>query len=518
MRIQKKRTERRRRRSRGVASSAIALLALVGLAVPPTAQAAELDAITAVTVVEPTGDIHLYDTLRLEATWAVPDSAQPGDTFSLAFPTTPRFVGVAATFPLRDPAGASVGTCTVAATAIACTLSDYVLTHDNVHGTLFFQSKAEETTEEDTVTFTTGDGGPITVEIPGGGVGPQRPEPVPTDATKSGVQTTDGTIEWYIWVPGRLLSGERPTLTDTATPGLNLLPDTVTIGSVATDAWAGGLFDPADFHPLSAGSDFVLTPGDAGSSFTVELTAPAQADRLYRLSYRTALPADAHNGQVFANTVSGSSVTTTTATVTASVAGGDGEGDGRGGFSVAKRIVGEGAPLVPADATFAVDYSYPTADGPVTGTLTLPADGTAHAVGRIPVGAVVTLSEHTAEAVPGVVWGRPQFRGAGVTTTDGGAQLTIGADSVVSVELTNPTTLSPPSPTTPPTTVEPPSPSAPATPPAPPSRGLAATGGAAGGLIGLAAGAVLALAAGVLLSRRVRPRADSAPGRTGIET
>ena len=507
MRIQKKRTERRRRRSRGVASSAVALLALVGLAVPPTAQAAELDAITAVTVVEPTGDIHLYDTLRLEATWAVPDSAQPGDTFSLAFPTTPRFVGVAATFPLRDPAGATVGTCTVAATAIACTLSDYVLTHDNVHGTLFFQMKAEESTEEDTVTFTTGDGGPITVEIPGGGVGPQRPEPVPTDATKSGVQTTDGTIEWYIWVPGRLLGGERPTLTDTATPGLNLLPDTVAIGSVATDAWAGGLFDPADFHPLSAGSDFVLTPGDAGSSFTVELTAPAQADRLYRLSYQTELPADAHNGQVFANTVSGSSVTTTTATVTASVAGGDGEGDGRGGFSVAKRIVGEGASLVPADATFAVDYSYPTADGPVTGTLTLPADGTAHAVERIPVG-----------AVPGVAWGSPQFTGDGVTATDGGAQLTISADSVVTVELRNPTTLSPPSPTTPPTTVEPPSPSAPATPPAPPSRGLAATGGDAGGLIGLAAGAVLALAAGVLLSRRVRTRADSAPGRTGIET
>lgn len=489
-----------------MASSAVALLALVGLAVPPAAHAAELDAITAVTVVEPTGDIHLYDTLRLEATWAVPDSAQPGDTFSLAFPTTPRLVGVAATFPLRDPAGATVGTCTVAATAIACTLSDYVLTHDNVRGTLFFQMKAEETTDVDTVTFTTGDGDPITVEIPGGGVGPQRPEPVPTDATKSGVQTTDGTIEWYIWVPGRLLGGERPTLTDTATPGLTLLPGTVAIGSVASDAWAGGLFDPADFHPLAAGSDFILTPDPASSAFTVELTAPAQADRLYRLSYRTKLPADAHNGQVFANTVSGSSFTTTTATVTASVAGGDGAGDGRGGFSVAKRIVGEGASLVPAGATFAVDYSYPTADGPVTGTLTLPADGTARQVTQIPAGAVVTLSEHTAEAVPGVVWGSPQFTGDGVTATDGGAQLTISADSVVTVELRNPTTLSPPSPTTPPITVEPPSPSASATPPAPPSRGLAATGGEAGGLIGLTAGAVLALAAGAVLRRRAGTR------------
>lgn len=498
-------------------SSAIALLALVGLAVPPAAHAAEWDAITSATVVEPTGEVHLYDTLRLEATWAVPDSAQPGDTFSLSFPTTPRFVGVTSSFPLRAPDGATVGTCTVAATAITCTLSDYVLTHDNVRGTLFFQMKAEETTEDDTVTFTTGDGGPITVEIPGGGVGPQRSEPAPTDATKSGVQTADGTIEWYIWVPGRLLSGERPTLTDTATPGLSLLPSTVAIGSVAVDAWNGGLFDAADFRTLTAGSDYVFTPDADSSSFTVVFAAPAEPDRLYRVSYQTRLPADAHTGQVFSNTVSGSSFTTTTASVTASLAGGDGDGDGLGGFSVAKRITGAAAPLVPAGATFAVDYSYPGADGPVTGTLTLPVDGTDRSVGRIPVGTVVTLSEHTADAVPGVVWGTPQFRGDGVTTTDEGAQLTIGAGSVVAVELTNPATLSPPSPSTPPTTTEPPSPSTPPAPPSPPTTGLAATGGDPGGLIGLATGAVLALAAGILLSRRSATHADSAPGSTGIE-
>lgn len=155
--------------------------------------------------------------------------------------------------------------------------------------------------------------------------------------------------------------------------------------------------------------------------------------------------------------------------------------------------------------TFAVDYSYPTADGLVTGTLTLPADGTARQVAQIPAGAVVTLSEHTAEAVPGVVWGSPRFRGDGVTTTEGSTRLTIGAGSVAAVELTNPTTLSRPSPSTPPTTAEPPSPSEPTPPPAPPA-GLAATGGDTAGPIGLTAGAVLALAAGAVLRRRARTR------------
>ncbi|WP_217585277.1 hypothetical protein, partial [Microbacterium sp. GbtcB4] len=66
-------------------------------------------------------------------------------------------------------------------------------------------------------------------------------------------------------------------------------------------------------------------------------------------------------------------------------------------------------------------------------------------------------SQHGAYAVPGVVWGSPQCTGDGVTATDGGAHLTISAESVLAVELRNPTTLSPPSPPTPPTTVEPPS-------------------------------------------------------------
>ncbi|WP_101845830.1 DUF5979 domain-containing protein [Zhihengliuella sp. ISTPL4] len=410
---------------------------------PTTAQAAELDAITSVEIVEPATEVHLYDTIRLEATWAVPDTAQPGDTFSLTFPTTPSLVGVASAFQMLDPDGATIGTCTVVRTGITCTLSDYVLTHDNVQGNLFFQTKVEETTEEDTLTFTTGGGDPIIVNIPGGGILPQVPNPVPTDAIKSGVQTTTGGIEWYVWVPGNLLSGQNPTITDTYTEGLTLLPNTLSVGSVAVADWNDGFFDPADFTTLTPAVDYTLTPDASAPSFTVALAAPAQADRLYRLLYQTQLPADAVTGDVFNNTITGTSFTTTTASVTVSVAGGGGDGDGLGGFTVAKQITGDGASLIPDTATFLVDYSYTVPAGPVTGTLTLAADGTSQLLQNIPVGTVVTLTERPAVPVEGVVWGAPVFSGTGVTVTDTGAQLTIGDAANIAATLANPTTLAP---------------------------------------------------------------------------
>ncbi|WP_025104762.1 DUF5979 domain-containing protein [Microbacterium paraoxydans] len=455
-------------------------------------------------ITQPTGEVHLFDSIRFEATWAVPNTALPGDTFSLAFPATPLLQGIASTFQMLDPDGANIGTCTVTSSGVNCTLSDYVLTHDNVQGTFFFQAIAQEETDQDTITFTTGDGGEIVTEIPGGGILPRNPSPVPTDALKTGEQTANGTIAWYIWVPGNLLSGQNPTIVDTYTAGLEVLPETIWLGHVATADWNGGFFPEESFTTLTPEADYSFTPGLANPSFTIELAAPAQADHLYRLQYETRFPADVPNGTVFTNTVSGSSFTTTTGSVTVTTAGGGGDGDGLGGFTVAKQITGDGAALVPGTASFLVDYSYTAAGAPVTGTLTLAADGTAQSVQDIPEGTVVTLTERTAGAVAGIVWGTPLYAGEGVTTVDGSAQLSIGEDTVVAVELTNPTTLTPPSPSDPPTEEQPPAPPA---PPAPPTTGLAITGADPGSLWALSATALVILALGGTLIARARRRA-----------
>jgi hypothetical protein len=113
-------------------------------------------------------------------------------------------------------------------------------------------------------------------------------------------------------------------------------------------------------------------------------------------------------------------------------------------LSVTKRVTGSGSAAVPQDAAFTVHYSYPagdyepasTASGGAantypagSGTLTVANDGTATTAARIPTGAIVTLSEEAAAAVPGTTWGTPAFSQNPVT---------IGASAATAVTLTNP--------------------------------------------------------------------------------
>ncbi|MFF2267934.1 DUF5979 domain-containing protein [Cellulosimicrobium cellulans] len=106
-----------------------------------------------------------------------------------------------------------------------------------------------------------------------------------------------------------------------------------------------------------------------------------------------------------------------------------------GGFTVAKAVTGNAAGLVPDDTEFVVGWSAAlpggvTYPGPLTGTLTVLADGTVVAgPADLPVGTVVTVTEQTPlPDVPNVVWGTPAFApGAQVTIVEGatGVELTV---------------------------------------------------------------------------------------------
>lgn len=101
-----------------------------------------------------------------------------------------------------------------------------------------------------------------------------------------------------------------------------------------------------------------------------------------------------------------------------------------GGFTVAKRVVGDGADLVPAGTAFTVAYSYTANGTPVTGTLTVKADGTVvDGPADLPAGTVVTLSEPDLPTVAGVEWGTPSFSPSGTVT--------IGESGTIAVTLTN---------------------------------------------------------------------------------
>ncbi|ARU51142.1 hypothetical protein CBR64_06195 [Cellulosimicrobium cellulans] len=107
-----------------------------------------------------------------------------------------------------------------------------------------------------------------------------------------------------------------------------------------------------------------------------------------------------------------------------------------GGFSLAKTVEGDLAGSVPPGTAFEVEWSATlpagfTYDGPLTGTLTVLADGTVvDGPQDLPVGTVVTFTEINLPEVDGVVWGAPTFAPETVT---------VGNEENTLVTLTNTT-------------------------------------------------------------------------------
>lgn len=421
---------------------AICLAALAAvIATPATARAAEVAGITSLTITEPTDQIKVWDRIAFEATWAVPDTATAGDTFRLAFPTSPSLTGVRDSFALTAPDGQTVGTCEVSTGELVCTLTDYVDSHTDVSGTLHFRARADEETTLTEIPFTTGGGTVVPVDVPGG-IGPVPEFPAPTTPTKWGDVTLDGrSIAWGVNIPSSALAGETPTLTDTFTAGLVLDPASVAVAYVLAEDWAGGRYTVST--ALTAGSDYTVAELSS-ESFTVTVEAPIVADAIYVLRYKTALPADVRPGDAFHNTVTGSRWVTESTPVIYSQGGGDGEGViPVGGFTVTKKLSGPGAALVPDDREFRVAYSYDRAGETVEGELAVAA-GQTDGLTDLPAGTVVTLSEKAPEGVEGVAWQTPVFSGTGVQSTDGAATITIARGATLAVTLTNLTTVTPP--------------------------------------------------------------------------
>ncbi|MBG6055637.1 hypothetical protein IWX81_002060 [Salinibacterium sp. CAN_S4] len=118
-----------------------------------------------------------------------------------------------------------------------------------------------------------------------------------------------------------------------------------------------------------------------------------------------------------------------------------------GQFRISKTVTGPGGSLIPLDQSFTVSYTYPGLASPKT--LTVTKGGTSALSDEIPYGTIVTLSEATPTGGPaGVGWDTPGWSkgsGTGVVTDngDGTSTLTIGDASTVSVDLVNPTTVTP---------------------------------------------------------------------------
>jgi Bacterial Ig domain len=330
-------TRKRVGASRSRVSAVVALslfaAAIGALALPTMASAATIDAITGVTIqppdpAHPDRPLVVGQRIRVDATWAVPNGTQPGDSFSLSFPAPVR--AVSGQFDLLDPQGHVVGNCVVSRNSFLCTMNDFVLTHTNVHGTLHFWAHSAEATNDLNLTFTTGTGTPIRVPIPGGSIVTPAPAPGPTAPNKNGYLKSDGqTLGWIVLIPGvglTPLGGNPVVLTDTYDSALTFVSSTLRVSYIPTASWGNS----AAWVSIPAGSGantYSIANDPAHSTFDLTFNGPVtDGSRIYRFSYDTSVPADAADGTVFADTITVSGRQIARDTVTFVNAGGDGSG------------------------------------------------------------------------------------------------------------------------------------------------------------------------------------------------
>lgn len=490
--------------TRSAVGIGLAVIGLTALAVPTAASAASLAAIDSVTIVspnpaDPSAPLTVGDEFMLDAEWSVEDDAQPGDTFGLTFPS-PISVSWTEEFDLTDPDGLVVGSCVATGQTVECTLGDYVLDHDDVHGSLSVHATAAQATETNELTFETSGGATVTAPVPGGGIIDAGPSEGPDEIRKYGGMTSDGTAaRWAIEVPIEHLEalGDGVVLTDTYDDRLTLDPSTVSVAYVGPDGWDEWESDGvAESVPLSSG-EWTFTDHPTTHSFDLTFPTPRAAGGWYLVSYSTPLPADAATGDVFENSVTAAGTELANSTVTYTKAGGDGTGTRERTLAVTKAVAGDGT--VP-DIAFTVSVSCVEADGsPVAGhpvETSIRADETV-SIEHLPVGSTCTVSE-------------PEDGGADSVSFSPSPVVEITADSPTVVELTVTNTFdSEPTPTptpTTPTTEPTPSTTPPADVPSAPtsSGGLAVTGAGDPGAVLGAIGTLLALGLGAMLLARRR--------------
>jgi hypothetical protein len=433
--------QQRSRLSRSLSILITFLLATFGaVMVPAAAHAAEIDAVTGITIInEPPLVVDLPYTFR--ATWAVPDSATAGDTFTVNFPAAVE--GYSNEFDMRDPDGEVIGHCIVDIDSFVCTLSDYVDTHNNVSGWVEFTATFREGTTEDHVIFETGNGVDIIVPVDGGVGVPDKP--VPTEVQKYGYLLIDGeTIRWEIVLPGSSLvpvNGQPVVVTDAYDPALSFNKADLKVVWFPTSQWP----EYSGYTVLTEGSGagtYTVAERPAEHEFDVTINNPVtDGSRIYIIFIDQTVPTDAVEGDTFGNTVTGEAFDVEAWPVTYVDSDGGGDGDGLGNFAVTKDVTGTGAGVV-GSQVFTVNYSYVEGGTTKTGQLTI-ADGQTEGLTGITEDTVVTLSEIT-PTTAGVTYGTPVFSGTGVTNNgDGTATFTIADLTDVAVTLTNPATLIP---------------------------------------------------------------------------
>ncbi|MGE7883686.1 Cna B-type domain-containing protein, partial [Bacillus sp. NPDC094077] len=179
-----------------------------------------------------------------------------GDTLTLTLPS--ELKGYSGTIPLNNDAGVNFGTCQIKTTNVVCTFSDTVEKLQNIRGNFYFQVKAVDVAQGQTVTTETNLGTQlekktVTIIGPTGGGG-SSPFSYKTGEIKP--ENTDE-IQWVLNVNTSKQNVDSDiVLTDTLQEGQTLNQDSLRIGGFASP------MTPQEFQALGYGT--VTFIGDNG--------------------------------------------------------------------------------------------------------------------------------------------------------------------------------------------------------------------------------------------------------------
>lgn len=215
------RTQAQRRPAALPIVALIAALTLVFAFLVPTqneAHAAELEDV--ITDVQTDGSVAPGDRFRVDITWEVPDSAQPGDTFSMQLPD--ELLPMKESFEVLDPDGNVIATAEVVDGVVVFTLTDYVADHTDVSGTAYFWLEVSEDAEpgdDVTIEWNLDDSVKIEIEEPGDGDWVNDRD----KGQKHGTYYPEsGIVEWIVMGP---LGYDEVTFVDEAQEGQTFVCD-----------------------------------------------------------------------------------------------------------------------------------------------------------------------------------------------------------------------------------------------------------------------------------------------------
>lgn len=360
---------------------------------------------------------------KLQGAWSLPDNAQTPAGFTVALPS--ELQGVTDSFPLTDPAGDTMGTCTVTGTEIACDLDTAYLTGHplNVHGKFEFWVKVlTEVTDTETHVYEIA-GESVSVIVTPGWSCDVDCQWDGSESQKWGLQdVTEGVVRWTVLVASDAdgaSAGDTMSVVDNLGPGQELLSEYK--GTPSPQLLSTTTFIIDEFGKEMPGG---WTPEPAGSYSVDGSTVSwiAKEGHFYSVDYYVRIT-DGGAAGTYTNDATvtvGSTQDNAHASIRYHGGSGTGNGNDVGQFSVTKDVVWAEEPV--ADLIFEATYVVTSPTGTTTEGSFRIADGETFTSGAFQTGSVVHLEELTPTA-PGnidwapAVWSSNDFTIAGATTT-----------------------------------------------------------------------------------------------------